>query len=312
MLEQLLAIQIIPKDILLKRWHLSGSSSSTSLQYAVGVIDNTTYIFGGRVGLTVQGRSTTSKFKDGTYTAIRSLPKTLVNHCATVIGRKIYIMGGCMVLANGQENKQVIIYDVDTDQYTYGTDCPVAAIAAGIATVGADIYLYGGLANQSESDFPAQFHKYNTLNGVWTTLPWHDGPPLYHTFICNMGGLLYTFGGEYNNALSQDNTVRIFDPKSDTWSIPTVTGILPTPRGTSGVIYDENRFVIVGGRHIGTGQSSYANDCWIFDIDTNTWTQLTNYVSLIGFHRVSKMDNYLYVFDGFTGNVVWPGTYGLK
>lgn len=280
-----------------------------SMQYAVAMVDNVGYIFGGRVGTSTTSRSPAYKFVDGQLTAIRNLPKALSAHAAVAIGRKIYLVGGCVALVNGQENKQVIIYDVDTDTYSTGTDCPVAAVLCSATAVGTDIYVYGGLSNQNETGNPALFYKYNTLTNTWTALPFHGGNPWYAASITAFGTKLYAYGGEYQNAGIHESDVRIFDTVAGTWSLVNITGLKPGGRSGHVVKYDSGHFVAIGGR---TAAGVCSNEAWVFDINALTWAKLPNYPSNIGFQAMLLFGRTINVFDGYSGTGIQAGLFTLE
>mgnify|MGYP001073309518 CR=1 FL=1 len=312
MIEALIsAIKQVVRDIIEKAWVNSTASGQFSLQYAVSQVDSTIYLFGGRVGVSTTGRSTCYKYSNNAFTAIASLPTTLVAACSAVVGRKIYIFGGAGAITAGTESKKVYIYDIDANSFTTGTDMPVNCVVGSCAAVGTDIYVYGGMNSMTETGFPKLFYKYDTVAKTWTSLPYHDGQAMLSTNILNMGGLLYAFGGEYANAGSNENDVRVFDPVAVSWSKPTVSGTKPQVRGACAMIkYDETRFIIQGGRS-GSGTNVLA-DAWVFDIVSRVWTALPSLTKL-AFHRGGLVaNNDVIVFDGYNGTNTTTLAYRLQ
>src|SRR5262245_14582100 len=68
----------------------------------------------------------------------------------------------------------------------------------------------------------------------------------------------------------------ITESRAQTWiNLTPASGAMPSPRRNASAIFDpvENRMVIFAGTPSGT--ASVLNDVWGFDLDTNTWINLT-------------------------------------
>lgn len=309
MIEILQMALVTAKSIIDKRWSSKAPALQVGMQYASAAMDDEVYVFGGRVGISLTARSPAYKYRQGVVTALADLPTTLAGACATAVGRKIYIIGGCYALSSGYENKKVYVYDVDTNTYTTETDMPVACVIGSCVTIGTDIYVYGGMNSQNEGSFPKLFYKYNTITKVWTSLTYHDGPALYSTSCAVFNGKLVAFGGEYNTATGNDVTVRVYDPVTDTWSKLTPGGTKPGPRGACVMVkYDDKRFVVIGGR-VGNG-TTCTTEVWVFDMEAVQWTLLSPMALPLAFHGGGLIENdNIVVFDGYIGSGVANVTY---
>ena|SRR5690606_3420733 len=309
MIESLLSHQVKSSfDFENRQWVKVGPSSGSQLQAAAVTVDGVPYIFGGRNFSNGYSFNAAKKYVNGEFIPIANLPVGLMEPGYVAVGRKIYLIGGTTRLVSGYESRKVYIYDVDTDSYSTGADCPTASLVGCATAVGTDIYLYGGLVDQNESNNQKIFYKYDTVADQWTVLPYHDSYGYYSTFICSLGNRLFTFGGESSNAGIKDGTLRVYDTFDQTWSTPVIEGSKPIARAGHGVKISETQFLILGGRT--SGFHGYSSECWLFDRRTMGWTKLANYPGGIGFQNMAAFNGRVLCFDGYNGSVV-PGTYEL-
>lgn len=312
MIEQMISVgKSLPTDLLSKTWQKVGPVGLFNMQHAIATVDGDIYILGGRVGESATARNGNTRYRGGVLTSLANLPTPIAAGCATAIGRKIYLMGGCVAIASGQQNRKLYVYDVDAGTYATETDSPFTSVVGSCVAIGTDIYVYGGMNDQNEGTFPKLFYKYDTLTKTWTSLPYHDGPALYSTACTTFDGKLYAFGGEYANASGGDANVRVFDPGTGTWSKLTTTGSAPGPRGAVALVkYDDTRFIAIGGR-VGAGNRCTA-ETWMFDITTLKWTALNPLPVLVAFSAAGVIANgNVILFDGFNGGTATSATYTL-
>jgi hypothetical protein len=92
---------------------------------------------------------------------------------------------------------------------------------------------------------------------------------------------IYFFGGAVSGGSCANytftNQITIFDPATDTWSTPSISGGPPTARMWHGWTYNtrENKFLMTGGKYCPGGVETGLTDTWQFDPVALTWTQLS-------------------------------------
>jgi hypothetical protein len=110
---------------------------------------------------------------------------------------------------------------------------------------------------------------------TWTQLYPSTSPP---GRVNIEGGLLFDqahgvfvlFGGR---TTQNANDTWIFDPTAQNW-IQKTPPVSPPPRDLHAMVYDPTHHVVVlhGGRDL---NGNPLNDTWVYDVGTNTWTQLS-------------------------------------
>lgn len=200
------------------------------------------------------------------------LPKPLWNTCYGRVGSKIYIFGGETSSKYNYYNRNIYVYDIETGLVTtQSTEMPRKFYNASCATVGTDIYLFGGASEYNV--WYNTIYKYDTITDTLTllnsTLPSVRGQMGCET----VGTKVYLFGGYlYNSSASYTtyNTIMIFDTETET--ITTLPVSLPAGRRDMGCTSIGNNIYLLGGYYQNTSQ----NTIWKFDTQTETITVLDN------------------------------------
>lgn len=155
---------------------------------------------------------------------------------ASVIGRRIYIVGGFKTTTN-VPSSDVLVFDID--KHSWSTAAPLNEPRGGHAAAVLDgkIHVIGGgnsqrtLANHSEYD-PVADH-------------WTERAPLLRSkgspAAVAHGGRLYSIGGRSGPGDFGD--VEIYDPRSDAWTRDTPI----EPRGTAGAVVYCGSIYVFGG-----------------------------------------------------------------
>ena len=133
---------------------------------------------------------------------------------------KIYVIGG--ELSGGIETNQTLIYDPSTDSWSTGPSMPTARSELGVVK-GPDglIYAIGGWNGTSAI---ATVEAFNPATGKWVKKAPMPEPRLEFGVTVGPDGKIYVIGGGtsyYNNYGPFFNTVLVYDPETDSWSIPT-------------------------------------------------------------------------------------------
>ena len=165
---------------------------------------------------------------------------------------------------------QIQVYDILTDSWSTTPPAMPATKEVGnfgMAAIGTNIYIAGGVQNASANDVTDRLLEYDTITGMWTEL----AKMAYKRFafpLVAYHGKLYAFGGleDQYNWMNKPvhNTSEVYDPSTDTWTnLPNMSfhmfGMTPT------VHNDE---IILSGGHDKNGKSK---ETWGYVPDSNRW-----------------------------------------
>jgi hypothetical protein len=186
----------------------------------------------------------------------------------TVAGSTVtYLLGGYNSTSGALDTN--IKYD--TSPFTYSSALaaiPGGARQAGCAvTVGADVYLFGGVGTSGVTSTSYAYHPTDNTWDVKAAMP--TGRAGHGCAYVN--SKVYVFGG-YDTSNAMLSTIDIYDPATNTWATsnkPSMT----TPVAFAGVVTYGGLVYIVGGRTNvtsgGAGVSSAIAKMRIFDPGTS-------------------------------------------
>jgi N-acetylneuraminic acid mutarotase len=173
---------------------------------------------------------------------------------------------------------QVEKYSLDTNHTVVDSDwmMPTPVSNAGAASIGAKIYVVGGLWEDPVTAATSLMSNLQIFDT--TTQTWEAGPPLPKALMqCAMtsvGGKLYVFGGMATTT-SVARDAYVFDPATNAWSVltdlPTATAYAAAALTAAGKIW------VMGGfssSNIGSQQSIVQE----YDPAANAWTQKSHLV----------------------------------
>jgi len=211
-------------------------------------LDGIIYVIGGFVASSisdVQAYNTTSN----SWTAKTDIPIAVwMAAAATGNDGRIYVFGG-EVSSGGPTNKTQV-YDPATDTWVNGTDMPSARDLLG-AVKGPDglIYVMGGYNGTTAV---STVDAYDPSTHSWTTRVSMPSPKLEFGIVLGPDNNIYVIGGgtEYgNDSPPFFDTVEIYNPRTDTWTIPSWSeSLLHTPRKELGAALGPNgRIYAIGG-----------------------------------------------------------------
>jgi N-acetylneuraminic acid mutarotase len=212
-----------------------------------------------------------------------ALPGPARDHIGVAsVGGKLYAFGG-LTSWPGPSVPNVYEYDPATNGWTPKAEIPNPRPglggpnrglgAMGVAVIGNEIYLAGGLNGSNGSDALAMdtFIKYNPATNSWTTLP-NMPTARDHLAVVAVGGKLHAIGGRDIDIDSPTTTHEMFDPASGQW---TPRAPLPSARGGMGAGVLNGKIIVYGGE----GPN---NSGWIwastdeYDPGTNSWRTLAS------------------------------------
>ncbi|HKR11398.1 MAG TPA: kelch repeat-containing protein [Pyrinomonadaceae bacterium] len=147
------------------------------------------------------------------------------------------------------------------------------AMVSVTSAAGSRLLLFGGLSTNLLTN---DTWEWNGTTMKWTSLS-PTGPipsrRMYHAMVFDPGrGKVLLFGGFGANGLTL-NDMWEWDVTAKTWANINQTGLLPRPRMSFGMIYDEasDKVVLFGGNN---GPTKF-DDTWEWDPVTRTWAEVT-------------------------------------
>ena len=196
---------------------------------------------------------------DSSWTGGMSIPAPRSEASATVLGNRIYIIGGDDT--DEKVTNVVRVYDPNTDHWSVSAPLPIPIDHTGSAAYNDKIYVVGGFI---EGKRPTDsLLIYDPVANEWQKgkpLPEPRGA-LTADFI---NGTLYAAGG-VDASHTPVATNEAYDPKTNTW---TERAPMPTPRHhhTSAVV--DGKLYVIGGRILGNGVQSQINEA-LTNLDDN-------------------------------------------
>eukprot|EP00698_Gefionella_okellyi_P011549 TRINITY_DN304_c0_g1_i1.p1 TRINITY_DN304_c0_g1~~TRINITY_DN304_c0_g1_i1.p1 ORF type:complete len:493 (+),score=148.34 TRINITY_DN304_c0_g1_i1:636-2114(+) len=140
-----------------------------------------------------------------------------------------------------------------------------------MCTIAKNVYLFGGNAGDAVFN---DLYVLDTESMRWSQVTFAADavlPPARAGHSATMiGGKMYIFGGGLGQSVFND--LWIYDPDTQQWQCPTVSGTAPTPRaGHSAVCVGETNLLVFGGGDI----SHVDNQLFVFDTEMLEWRQPT-------------------------------------
>ena len=196
---------------------------------------------------------------DSSWTGGMSIPAPRSEASATVLGNRIYIIGGDDT--DEKVTNVVRVYDPNTDHWSVSAPLPIPIDHTGSAAYNDKIYVVGGFI---EGKRPTDsLLIYDPVANKWQKGKPLPGPrgALTADFI---NGTLYAIGG-VDASHTPVATNEAYDPKTNTW---TERAPMPTPRHhhTSAVV--DGKLYVIGGRILGNGVQSQINEA-LTNLDDN-------------------------------------------
>jgi N-acetylneuraminic acid mutarotase len=188
------------------------------------------------------------------------MPTARGSAVATVVGGKIYVIGGASVhpgakivsLSPTGPHRSLAtneMYDPATDKWESRSPMPTARNHASVGTVNGRIYVIGGrvgsvFVNASATDIVEEYDPSIDSWGVAKPrMPTARSGVAYGTY----GGKIYVAGGEYLNrqVVGAFRDLQAYDPAANAW---TMLAPLPLPRNAPAVAVLGNRLYLISGQ----------------------------------------------------------------
>lgn len=233
--------------------------------------------------------------------------ETARSHCPTVHYKgKLYGFGGGG--PNFKSQNTTVIYDPESDRWSYGCNMPTLRSGTVAQLVGDRIYVIGGGFKQADGTFKFLHTTeiYNPDDDSWEAGPDmlepHDFPGgIYHD------NFIYILGGHHPDAVVAGPQT---DPgfefcerlnlKTQKWEqLPA----LPTPRFALTAVVIDNKIVTMGGVAFTPEGFNNFDHTEVFDPATHTWAagEITLPWTSAGQSSL-RVDNQLFIFGGYSGD----------
>lgn len=204
------------------------------------------YVFGGNVQLNAVRRYDPVA---NSWASMASSPTAITNSAATYFpgNNRIYVFGGY-----NPSNNYNRIYNIATNSWSSGANCPYTDYGTAAATLGNYIYVLWG------SSYPGYFRRYDPNANSWSALA-NCPNSASHGSLCAKNGYVWALGGW--SALPY---FRRYDPATNTWA-----NMASIPQGRQGAGLDTclDRIYAYSG---GNGWSPIQN-CYSYVPATNSW-----------------------------------------
>ena len=161
----------------------------------------------------------------------------------------------------------------------------------GSASVGDNIYLFGGQNNTSSTMRTKSILKFNTITEELTTLSTTLPDEVMNIRCCAIGTKIYLFGGSLYGGSVMEKKIYIFDTETETLSLSNAR--MPIQLSYSFVAFPIDTKVYV---HSASNQSLY-----VYDTISDTITTISIYIDANSKTKMSfVVDNKIYLYGDYT------------
>ncbi|MBD2450940.1 hypothetical protein H6G76_28190 [Nostoc sp. FACHB-152] len=258
-------------------WTTTTPSIVGRAEAAGAVVDGKLYVFGGYTNTwTLTKRAYSFNPVTKTWSRIADLPREITHAGVAVdnVNKIIYLAGGYVLNSQWRQvfaSEEVYKYDVATNTWSRSIDLPLPRGSGALAIVNNNLHFFGG-ADFSRID--QADHWSMPINGTaWISRP-AIPTPRSHLGVAVLNGNIYAVGGQksYDQYLTAYNSVDIFNPSTNTWSVGTPLPIATSHNGMA-TFTSSGRIFVMGGEwsHYASSSRVYA-----FNPTTNVWDRLTN------------------------------------
>jgi hypothetical protein len=186
-------------------------------------------------------------------------------YSAAAVGNVAYLFGGSAHTMTRAGTTQIVRYDMNArTSSVLPATMSVPTFASAAATVGTDIYVFGGTAGSysTSPDIKNTITKFDSVTETATTAGLPTLPAgRYGLAAAELGGKVYLFGG--SNGAAYEGSILAFDPAA---TPPTITTVATWSAPTGGpVAASDGTSIYVMGGCTGTCTSgAFSNDVYRF------------------------------------------------
>lgn len=233
-------------------WADRRSMPTTRARMAAVTFDGMIYVFGGAESRGGKVLDAVEVFNPeagerGAWKKLAKLPTALAATTATVVGDKIYVIGGWDRGAQQEAFGTVFEYDPKEDEFDQKRDMPTPRGGLGAAVLQGKIYAIGGWNFEGILD---TVEAYDPATDTWEA---KKPMPIKRALFgaTTLSGRIFAIGGLSTFADNQNDEVLkrvdVYNPALDQWVIDEA---VPLPRGRAGVpaTVASNKIYVPGGR----------------------------------------------------------------
>lgn len=264
------------------QWRSLPDAPTPRLMMAWAVLNNKIWIMGGlQNGVALQ---TVESFdpRTGAWETGPSLPIPLHHAAAAAYRGEVVVLGGASDNIADGSNKVFALRGgnwVELPSLTHARAAPAAAVAGG------KLVVVGG---QNAKQVVPQTEVFDGSS-------WKDAAdmptPREHLAAASDGTYLYAIGGRFLSSDKNSAANERFDPASGTWT--KLVG-MPTPRGSYGATYIDDRIVVAGGEE----PTMVLNVVESYDITDKKWSTLPPMPTARHAEVVATVGNTVYCIGG--------------
>lgn len=277
----------------IQKWKILESMPTPRFGLAVASLNDNIYAIGGQTESDITGVNEYFSTISNQWSVLSSKPTPVSEISSAVIGGKIYIPGGR--LPSGEITAILEIYDPRSDEWTQGTDIPIAISAYGITSHEGKAYLFGGWDGENFQD---KVFEYDPQLDRWRELA-TMGISRGYLGVAKAGDRIYVMGGFDGEEIFDINEIFLpanIDTQESLWEKGT-----PIPVGISsmGLTSIADIIYLFGGKRanepISNALAYFSNE--------QEWRSIDDPLVEIGeLPATVSQGTQIYVFGGDTDN----------
>lgn len=226
-------------------WSKKTSMLTPRASAAAVDLDGRIYVLGGRKRNSVLAAVERYDPSSDIWSKLTPMPTPRWFLMAAVVDGKIYALGGIAGVGNGRRVLDVVeVYDPLKDKWSTLSPIPLANSNAGIAVIGAKIFIIGGSLKAGDDAYGSATSKVNVYDTA--TGKWEPGPSLNQERTgleaCALEGVLYAIGGSSQGKTTA--TIEVLEPDANKW---TLMETLRSPRTEHNCAVLKGKIYVVGG-----------------------------------------------------------------
>ncbi|MEO9891394.1 ThuA domain-containing protein [Aurantibacter sp.] len=189
------------------------------------------------------------------------------------VNDKLYILSS--VISDSIVSSVTEVYDADTNIWSSAKPMPLVVSDMGAVVVEDEIWLVGGVQNDSLSNFTAEVQVYNTVTDTWSVGPALPSPRATGAVTYNKGQVHY-IGGLMADGVTRLNEHLVLDinDKGAGWI---AAAALPDSRNHLSAAAVNGKIYAIGGQISDTLTVNFMDE---YDPVLNSWSQKSNLLNV--------------------------------
>jgi N-acetylneuraminic acid mutarotase len=249
-------------DPVMNKWTTRTPMPTARSGFAIAAYQDKIYVIGGTTGESTSSKSGFTGVTEvytpatDTWTTKSSMPTPRADLSASVVNKKIYLIGGESYVEHDpfyKESNLNEVYDPGSDSWTNKTAIPAATFGYASAVVDNKIYVIGGGTQFWEKwgfTYVGSNQVYDSENDTWSIGTTFEPASSYMAAGATNGidafKRIYVVGGFVLNEYS--NVTHVYDPENKVW---TNSSPMPTPRMYFDVAVVDDVLYAIGGYYEG-------------------------------------------------------------